>query len=355
MTLVLSYSPAGTYTAHPTLAEAVADLRQDLFDRTQNLAAGTPQRWADDDLVRALDRAVDEYSFVSPLIQAVMTATLPRTRFYALPPGAWWIESVEYPTGQWPVQYVNFEDSLVSPGLGPAGATASGVASGSGALTGSYQWATSFFKSGGETMPGGASSPLALAAQNGLLTIPLGPPGTVGRNVYRSKSGGPWQLAAQILDNTTTLYTDGTPDASLGGAPPAADTTANLQQFMLKLSPTLVPRDTSGVLTVTYACKHQLSAGGTSIPEQHHDIVILGAAAYAMLAYQVPTSDLFDYQDGEMRDRVDERSVPGAWLAAANRALSDFQARLERVKRQRNAGVAAVAQWGDEPIRWQRT
>ena len=141
-----------------------------------------------------------------------------------------------------------------------------------------------------------------------------------------------------------------TPPAARGGTG-----VVDMQQFMLKLSPTLVPQDTSGVLTVTYACKHQLSAAGTSIPEQHHDIVILGAAAYAMLAYQVPTSDLFDYQDGEMRDRVDERSVPGAWLAAANRALSDFQARLERVKRQRNAGVAAVAQWGDEPIRWQRT
>ena len=56
MTLILAYTPAGTYTNHPTLSEAIADLRQDLFDRTQNLPAGTPQRWADDDLARALDR-----------------------------------------------------------------------------------------------------------------------------------------------------------------------------------------------------------------------------------------------------------------------------------------------------------
>src|SRR5256885_3428169 len=69
MTLILAFTPAGTYTNHPTLSEAIADLRQDLFDRTQNLPAGTPQRWADDDLARALDRAVDEYSFVSPLVQ----------------------------------------------------------------------------------------------------------------------------------------------------------------------------------------------------------------------------------------------------------------------------------------------
>ena len=117
MTLILAYTPAGTYTNHPTLSEAIADLRQDLFDRTQNLPAGTSQRWADDDLARALDRAVDEYSFVSPLVQAVMAATLPYTRAYAFPSGAWWIESVEYPTGFWPVQLVPFEESI-TPSLG---------------------------------------------------------------------------------------------------------------------------------------------------------------------------------------------------------------------------------------------
>ena len=50
MTLILAYTPPGTYTGHPTLAEAVADLRQDLFDRAQNVPPGTAQRWADDDL-----------------------------------------------------------------------------------------------------------------------------------------------------------------------------------------------------------------------------------------------------------------------------------------------------------------
>jgi hypothetical protein len=74
-----------------------------------------------------------------------------------------------------------------------------------------------------------------------------------------------------------------------------------------------------------------------------------------MLAYQTPTNDLFAYQDGEMRDHVDERKVPAAWLAAARRALGQFQERLEQVKRQRNAGVAAITQWGDVSIRWQRT
>lgn len=201
MTLILAYTPTGAYTGHPTLPEAVADLRQDLFDRTQNLPAGTQPRWADDDLTRALDRALDEYSFVSPLIQAVMTATLPQTRWYGYPPGAWWIERVEYPTGQWPAQYVNFDDAI-TPSLGAPPAPSAVAAPGS--LSGSYQWAVTFVKSGGETLPGPASSPLVLANQGGGLTIPLGPPGTVGRNIYRAKASGLYGYVGQVLDNTTT-------------------------------------------------------------------------------------------------------------------------------------------------------
>ena len=359
MTLILAYTPAGTYTNHPALSEAIADLRQDLFDRTQNLpltAAGTPTppRWADDDLARALDRAVDEYSFVSPLVQAVMTATLPYTRAYAFPPGAWWIESVEYPTGVWPAQLVPFEESI-TPSLGTPPAASAVAAIGTGPLSGSYAWAVTFFKSGGETLPGALSAPLALSNGAGNLTIPLGPPGTIGRKIYRSKAGGPLGYVGQVLDNTSTSYVDTLADASVGAAPPVADTTANLPQVVLKLNQSRLPVDTSGILTVTYAGKHQLTTAGTSVPEQHHDIVLLGAAAYAMLAYQAPTNDLFDYQDGEMRDHVDERKVPAAWLAAGRRALSQFQERLEQVKGQRNAGVAAINQWGDVSIRWQRT
>lgn len=221
MALVLSYTPAGSYTNAPTLAQAINDLRQDLFDRTQNLPAGTPQRWADDDLTRALDRAVDEYSFVAPLIQAVMTATLPQTRFYALPPGAWWVESVEYPTGEWPIQYVSFEDNIVTPSLGAPGATTAAAGTSPG-LTGSYQWTVTFLKSGGETLAGVASAPLALAGQGGSLTIPTGPPGTVGRNVYRSKNSGAYGYVGQVLDNLTTSYIDTLADGSVGAPPPAA-------------------------------------------------------------------------------------------------------------------------------------
>lgn len=371
MTLILSYTPPGTPGGPPTLDEAVALLRRDLFDLAEGLpvpgGGTTPPRWSDDDLVRAIDRAVDEYSHAMPLMQSVMTATLPGTRAYALPPGAWWVESVEYPSGLHPLAYVPFRE-VATPGLGtPQAAPVATAGTGVGPLTGTYAWALTFFKSGsgsprsGETLPGPASGSLALAGGAALLdAIPTGPPGTVGRNVYRATIGagdapGPFRLAGTILDNTTTAWTDAVPDARLGPAPPLADTTANLPQVVLRLPSWRVPSDTSGVITVSYATRHELAPAGSSIPAWHRDVVLQGAAAYAMLAYQAPTNDLFEYQDGELRDRVDERGVPGAWLAAATHALNRFERRLSEIKRERNAGIAGLAQWGDVPVRWSWT
>ena len=369
MTLILSYTPAGAPGGHPTLAEAVTDLRRDLCDRAQGLDSGIEPRWSDDDLVRALDRALDEYSFAAPLVGAVMTATLPGARSYAYPPGAWWIESVEYPSGLYPPAFVPFEEG-VTPSLGAPTAAPLAATGGAGPLDGTYAWGVTYFKSGGETVLGPLSAPLTLHGGMALLSgIPLGPPGTVGRTVYRARldassmagsAGVPpvpvaAKLAGQLLDNTTTAWGDAVADGALGAAPPAADTTANLAQFTLALPPGRLPVGTDGALTVTYAGKHGLTPAGTSIPERHHDVVLLGAAAYAMLAYQAGTNDLFEYQDGEMRDRVDERTVPTAWLTAGTHLLTRFQAKLKEIKGQRNAGVAAVAHWGDVPARWRWT
>jgi len=44
-----------------------------------------------------------------------------------------------------------------------------------------------------------------------------------------------------------------------------------------------------------------------------------------------------------MRDRVDERTVPTAWLTAGTHLLTRFQSKLKEIKGQRNAGIAAVA------------
>ena len=360
MTLVLQYSPSGTYTAPPTIADAIMRLRMDLFDRLQNIPSGASQRWADDDLQRAIDRAIDRYSIVKPLIQAVMTSTLPATRAYVLPVGAFWIDTVEYPTGKWPLQYVSFEDNMVTPSLGPVATAPVIVDNGAGLMNGgSWCYAATFLKSGGETLLGPQSNVLVQGVnrQIAVSSIPLGPPGTVGRNLYRnaaSGAAGSWIQIAQILDNVTTTFVDNL-NLPLSAVPPAIDTTANLVQFIMKLDSFKLPADTTGVITVSYAGKHVMTSAGTSIAEQHHDAVLLGAAAYAVLAYAAPTMDLFEYQDGELRDRVNEVGIPKQWMMYGQALLKLFEDRLDVIKRQNNAGAAAVAQWGDEPIRWQRT
>jgi len=42
-------------------------------------------------------------------------------------------------------------------------------------------------------------------------------------------------------------------------------------------------------------------------------------------------------------------------LTAGTSLLTRFQSKLTDIKGQRNAGVAAVARWGDVPARWRWT
>jgi hypothetical protein len=58
-----------------------------------------------------------------------------------------------------------------------------------------------------------------------LSNIPLGSAAVTARKIYRTiAGGGQLKLLATIANNTATTYTDTTPDASLGAAPPTVDT-----------------------------------------------------------------------------------------------------------------------------------
>src|SRR5207245_1726591 len=107
-----------------------------------------------------------------------------------------------------------------------------------------------------------------------------------------------------------------------------------------------LPQDTTLVMRVFYATKHQLDASGSTIPEIHRDIITLGACAYAMEAYQVPTNDNFEFQDGTLRDRVDDAKIPAAWLVAARSRMQQFEARLQEIKTQRDFASSARVHWG---------
>jgi len=67
-------------------------------------------------------------------------------------------------------------------------------------------------------------------ANNVRLTFGVGGSGVTGRKIYRSKANvDPLQLLTPIADNTTTVIQDNAPDANLGAAAPASDTSGLTQ------------------------------------------------------------------------------------------------------------------------------
>ena len=89
---------------------------------------------------------------------------------------------------------------------------------------------------------------------------------------------------SNLFDITTALATGGNMGAqgTIGvGLSPTGTLTPS---FTLKLSGAELPQDTSQVIRVFYATKHQLDANASTIPEVHRDIIALGACAYAMEA-----------------------------------------------------------------------
>ena len=387
------------------LSDVETAVRQDLFDPL----GGTSQRWATSDIDRAIDKALDRYSAYYPNLVYTDMSAQPYQRTYPYPTPwnasypVWWIERILYPLQAYGSQFASPATSLVAT-----------PAAGAGLGVGSYTYAVTFLSQAGET----PLSPLATTTTTSgnqtivLSFIPLGPdttllPGTatnmvIGRNIYRTLSGGSTLfLLATLQNNTATSYSDTLPDASLAGRPqpPTVNTSgvmlwppyerdfaeySNLfdsttalaaggnlgtqgaigvgigptgtssPSFTLHVSSAELPKDTTSVMRIFYATKHQLDSNGSTIPEVHRDIITLGATAYAMEAYQVATNDNFDFQDGAMHDRIDDTKIPIAWLAATQAKMSQFLARLQEIKQQRDFAYGARAHWGDVPIPWSR-
>jgi hypothetical protein len=387
------------------LSDIETATRQDLFDPL----GSSSQRWATSDIDRAIDKAIDRYSQYYPNIVYADLATQPYQRTYPYPAPwnaaypVWWLERILYPLQA-------YGSTFAPP---PVGMSATAV-SGTGLSIGVYQYAVTFLTQGGETPP----SPLLQVTTSSsnqkvsLLSIPLGPstttlPGTatntiIGRNLYRTLAGSSTlSLLATLQDNSTSSYNDTIADTMLANQPQPPtvntsgvmlwppcerdfaeysnlfDSTASLAtggnlgsqgtigigqgpagamapSFTLKLLSVDVPQDNQQVIRVFYATKHQLDTNGSTIPEVHRDIIVLGASAYSMEAYQIPTNDNFDFQDGSMHDRIDDTKIPLSWLAATKAKREQFEARLQEVKQQRDFAYGTHLHWGDVPTRWQR-
>lgn len=106
----------------------------------------------------------------------------------------------------------------------PTALTAADSAIAGNLAIGTYHYKVTFVTTGGETQGGTESSGTIAGATHkmNLTNIPLGPTGTLYRNIYRTTVGGAVNtevFLAQIADNTTTTYTDNTADANLGTNP----------------------------------------------------------------------------------------------------------------------------------------
>lgn len=159
---------------------------------------------------------------------------------------------------------------------------------------------------------------------------------------------------SNLFDSTAALVAGGN-QGTLGSVGIGTGPTGTMMpSFTLKLSSAELPQDSTQVMRIFYATKHQLDSTGSTIPEVHRDIVVLGACVYAMEAYQIPTNDNFDFQDGGLRDRIDDTKIPQAWLAATEKKRLQFEARLAEVKQSRDFAYRAHVHWGDIPTRWPR-
>jgi hypothetical protein len=101
------------------------------------------------------------------------------------------------------------------------------AATGSGLGIGAYQYAVTFVDNvGGESAPGTAASVTTTSGsqQVNLSAIPTGPAVTSKRKIYRTAVGGSQlKYLTTLADNTTTTYTDTTPDSSLGANAPTSN------------------------------------------------------------------------------------------------------------------------------------
>ena len=377
-------------------------LRLDLFDTSAT-------RWTASDIDRAIDKAVDRYSQYYPNIVFVDMQMQAYQRTYPYPT-SWnttypvlWIEKILYPLQVYGSQFAP-----------PASAPSLSTASGTALAIGTYQYLVTFLSQGGETTSGPAASITTSAGNQkvSLTSIPVAPsqpiqPGiatstVIGRNIYRTQAGGSaFSYLATLGDTTTTVYSDGAPDTALSGMPqpPTVNTSGVMvwpvrehsfseysnmydsssvlaaggnmglmgavgdakgptgtqaPSFTLALSSAELPKDNSLAMRVFYATKQQLDANGSTIPEVHRDVIVLGASAYCLEAYQIPTNDNFDFQDGGLRDRIDDTKIPGAWRETAANKMSQFVARLEEIKRQRDFASSGRVHWGDIAVRYTR-
>lgn len=108
-------------------------------------------------------------------------------------------------------RYVTADASLSTPSVPTAAAGTFGI------LSVSRRYAVTFYTATGESYASDLSTVIAVTSKRIAVTIPTGPAGTVGRRIWATRSGGLCPRFLDVIaDNTTTSYSDETPDVYLG-------------------------------------------------------------------------------------------------------------------------------------------
>src|SRR5579872_1236327 len=119
----------------------------------------------------------------------------------------------------------------------PGAPTTTPSGTGGTLAAGTYKYAVTFTSAYGETTLGTATAGDVLSgstSSDALSAIPVGPPGTTGRNIYRALGAGAFAFVHAIPDNTTATWTD--TGATASGAPPTYNTSLPAHISILALT-----------------------------------------------------------------------------------------------------------------------
>jgi uncharacterized phage protein gp47/JayE len=97
--------------------------------------------------------------------------------------------------------------TLPNPGI-PTVPTVANAGAGN-VVAGTYEYQVTFVTAQGETLPSDPSAAIILGSSSQITVgIPLGGPGTIQRNIYRSVNGGTFFLVGSTANNTSTTFAD---------------------------------------------------------------------------------------------------------------------------------------------------
>ena len=101
------------------------------------------------------------------------------------------------------------------------------------------------------------------------------------------------------------------------------------------------------VARIRWTAAHAVLAGSTTVPVELDQLVTLGAAGYAALAYSTPAADNFKYDDGATVAGVDDTMIPREWRARSEAYLAQFREGLDRLRYRRSFSGTHWITWSE--------